>query len=426
MKVQFKVKLKNKQKEIYNVVKDKKNRYITVLMARQTGKSVLASILTIEALITNPNGNVIYICPSYTLARKIYREITKALRSTGLIKSSNGSLLTLTLTNESQLQFFSAESPNSLRGQTCKTLLIIDEAAFMPETIPSGENFFSNIILPIGKVHKPTTLLISTPSGKQGFFYDFYLRGESNEEGYKSIIGTIYDDETMTERDIADLKSTMPPLAWEQEFECKFLDSSLTALQGFENCFERNVEVDNKDKVWIGVDFSSVGEDETILTAVNAKGHVKQYKIDGDLDQKYRKIASLIDSYPNLQIANCELNSIGEVMLNEIKKLTRQKSKIRGFVTTNQSKKDAVGILQTLIANKEIHFDENDKELFQQCGVFVYTITKAKNITYAAKPPYHDDRILSLCMAVKAKDEYHVLDAQRDIIFTGPKLKIIG
>ena len=64
-------------------------------------------------------------------------------------------------------------------------------------------------------------------------------------------------------------------------------------------------------------------------------------------------------------------------------------------------------MLQLLIANKEIWFSNLNKELFKQFGLFAFEINKkTRRITYAAKPPNHDDRIMSLMMALQAKEDY--------------------
>ena len=113
-------------------------------------------------------------------------------------------------------------------------------------------------------------------------------------------------------------------------------------------------------------------------------------------------------------------------MINEIKKYVKNKGKIREFLTTNDTKTECIGLLQTLIANHNITFDKKEKELFQQMGVFVYSITKTKKITYAAKPPFHDDRIMSLAIALQAKEDIKSFDTNKDVHFVKTKVKIIG
>ncbi|WP_185964945.1 hypothetical protein, partial [Klebsiella pneumoniae] len=91
--------------------------------------------------------------------------------------------------------------------------------------------------------------------------------------------------------------------------------------------------------VWIGVDFSTSGEDSTIVTVLNGAGRIRQHKVSGDLDTKYSRIAQIVDSYPNLRMAYMEANSIGEPMINSIRKLvSRNKSKIQYWTTTHATK----------------------------------------------------------------------------------------
>lgn len=426
MNVNFKINLKKKQQEIYDAFNGD-YKYIIAAISRQLGKSTIAQILCIETLLKVKNANVIYVTPTFTLGRKIYKEIVSLLQPTELLKSANASTLTIELINRSSMQFFSAEAPQAMRGQTCKGLLVLDECGFLPDILPNGETLYGNVVQPLTKAHKPKVLFISTPAGKTGLFYEFALRGMNNEEGYTFIKGTIYDDESITKEEIEEIKRTIPPLAFRQEYMVEFLDSALTALSGFEDCFIDNYsEPSNDESVWVGIDFSSVGEDETIITVINKKNKIKQYNIKGTLDQKYKRIGDILNSYTRLQMAYAETNSIGEVMLNEIKKYVKNKGKIREYITTNDSKTEVVGLLQTVIANKEITFDKNEKELFQQMGVFVYSITKTKKITYAAKPPFHDDRIMSLCIALQAKEDYKISDTTKDIHFIKSRVKIIN
>lgn len=408
MNVNFLINLKEKQKVIFNLVNNSEKRNIIALISRQYGKTLTAMICAITMLLKKSKNGVIYISPNFTLGRKFFRELTDLLRPTGLIESADKSTLTLILTNGSTLQCFSAESPNSLRGQTCKSLLIIDEAAFIADETSDGQNFYGNIVQPLTKSYHPKVLLISTPCGKQGFFYEMYLKSlNPSFNSYASVKCDIYNDEFVQPSEIEEIKSSINELAFRQEYMCEFLDNALSVFEEYDSLFKDDVQVLDNQRVWIGIDFSSVGEDETILTAINENNDVKQYKVEGTLDNKYRMLADIISRYPNLVAAYAETNSIGEVMVNEVKKLLKiNKGKIKDWVTTNSSKNDIIGLLSTKISNKQINFNQNDKELYFQFGVFTYKISKTKTITFAAKSPYHDDRVLSLAMAVKAKEDY--------------------
>lgn len=346
-----------------------------------------------------------YISPSFSQGRKVYRELIEFLRPSGIITKANSSTLTIETKYGSTFQAFSMETPNSIRGYTVSGILVMDEVSFYPDTLPDGSEPWSSVIMPITKARKPKVLVISTPKGKRGLFYEMYLRGVGQEKGFREITATIYDDKLVTEEDIEDIKRRVSPMAFEEEFMVRFLDSSVTFFRGYENVFSDYVYNENV-KQWIGIDLSANGEDATIVTKVNELMQVKQYKVEGTLDSKYQQIASIINSTSNLQMSYLEINGIGAVMLNEIQKLVSNKSKLREWTTTNQTKEKAVSSLAMAIANKEIYFSNEDKELFSELGTFIVKYTKTGHMQFEALSGHHDDRIMSLAIALQAKLDY--------------------
>lgn len=366
-----------------------------------SGKTVLAEIMMIEYLCKPKTFNA-YISPSFSQGKKVFSELTQLLENTGIIAKANASDLKIESIYGSTLKFFSMESPTAIRGNTCSGLLVLDEAAFFPSQLPSGEDPYYNVIFPIIKARRPKVLVISTPNGKQGMYYDLYLKALNKEKGYRELTATIYDDMLITKEEIDELKRGYPPLAWKQEFEVEFLDNALTVFQGFSDCFDGTY---SGGRCWCGIDPSSVGEDNTIVTFVNDKNEVRQYKIDGELDSKYQQIAALVNKM-NPVATYIENNSIGEVMANEIKKKLYRKSNFYTFTTTNETKKDYISLISVSVANHEIHFEKENTLLFSEMGTFSFKLTKTGNVTYAAISGKHDDTVTSLGIALQCKEDF--------------------
>lgn len=396
------IKLTDGQRTAWKLVHDDGNKTIVLCFSRQSGKSTLAEILLIENLCKK-NKFSAYISPTFALGRKIYKELMQLLEPTHIVKKANSSTLTIETTFGATLQFFSAEAYQAIRGFTVSGILIIDEAAYIPDTMPNGENFWGNIVMPITKARNPKVVLISTPCGKQGFFYDYYLRALNKESGITQLTRDIYADNLVTPEQIEEIQKSIPPKAFLQEFECKFLDSSLTFFEGFENCFDEYPYTPGKE--WIGVDLSSTANgDETILTKINEKNEVIQYNITGNLQMKYTKIADLINK-SNAVAVYLENNGVGLPMIDQIKKLVLHKNKIYEWNTSNSSKEEIISSLAVTIANKEIFFNKDDTELFSQFGTFICKISKTKKLTFAAQEGKHDDRIMSLAIALRCKED---------------------
>ena len=389
--LKFKINLTSKQKEAYDLFHKEEVRELVLNFSRQSGKTTLCEILLIETLVKK-KCNCAYISPSFAQGKKVFREIVNLLSQTQLIAKKNSTDLTISLINGSFLQFFTAMNPTAIRGQTISGLLVIDEAAYLPEETSDGQLLWPMVIQPITKAKKPKIIFVSTPNGKSGIFYEKYLQG-LNSQTTRTVECNIYEDTTISKEDIDELKATTPPLAFKQEFECKFLDSALTVFEGYEKQFidYQNVTF---DKVYIGVDLSSVGEDETVVTKTSSK-YVWQKVINGTLDSKYRQIADIINNEKKLVMCYIEANGIGSPMINEVKKLVKNKSRVLEYITTNENKAENVGNLQLAIAQNDIFFNKEDTELYKQMGVFTYKISKqTRRITYAAKEAYQQGNLI--------------------------------
>lgn len=400
MKINFKINLTEGQKEAYRLAHDKAIKYLICCWSRQSGKSVFAELMLIEYLFKKNSFNA-YISPTFQLGRKVYKEIMNLLEPTKIIKKANASTLTIETILGSTLQFFSVEAYTAIRGFTVSGLLVLDEAAYYPDVLSNGEDIWGNVIFPITKARCKKVIIISTPQGKRGFFHNFYCMALNKEKGYGCLTKTIYDDNLVSQEQIEEIKKVTPLLAFQQEFECKFLDSSLTFFNGFEECFKPITH--SYQKTWIGIDLSGDGKDETILSKINENNEVEQIVIEGTLDDKYRKIASVINETTNLQGCLIEINGLGAPMYNEIKKLVRYKNKLGEWTTTNATKNEIISNLAVEIANKDIYFNTDDTQLYSQFGTFIAKFTKSGNMTFSAMDGKKDDRIMSLAIALQCK-----------------------
>ena len=416
MKVNIKgIKLTESQRLIYNAANDKEHRIVMCNLSRQQGKTTVVMLLCMKWL-TERNQDIIYFTPTFTLAKRIYNNIMKML-PLQFVRKANASDLFIEAINGSQLRFFSGEAAQAARGSNC-TKLVIDEAAYIKQEI-DGQDFYYNIVLPLTKVHCDKIVMISTPKSTFGFYHDLCMQaisGERNDMIY--IKRTIYQDSLIKPEEIEELKKGYPPMAWKCEFECQFISNALSVFPNYDSCFD---ETYTTGKCWIGIDPSSVGEDNTILTVINEKNQAKQYKIDGELDAKYAQIAKLINHYTPIA-TYIENNSIGEVMANEIKKQLTRKSNFYTFSTTNESKKDYISLIAVAIANNDIHFEPDNKLLYSELGTFTYHLTKTGNITYAAVDGKHDDTVTSLGIAMQCKEDFKYTGKNNTFIPTAIKI----
>lgn len=399
------------QEKAWRILNMANCKELVLAWSRQSGKSVFLEFCCIYFLLKKW-ANIGYITPQFAHSRKVYSDIIKILEPTGLIKTANASTLQIELINGNRLSFFSAESPTAIRGNSFRGLVVVDEAAFVADTTSDGQDFFNSILMPTCKAYKPKVIYASTPLAKSGTFYTKFMRGQEGHPHTEtpnkvySIKATIYDDSLVTAEEIEEIKNSIPEASFQREFMVEFMDNAMSAFTDYTDKFTLKKQIDFNQPLWIGVDFHSVGSDSTVVSLINADNDVWQIDIKGGLDAQYRQIANILDKCKKLVIAYMESNSIGEVMLNEVKKLTKQKSKIIEWCTTNESKEIQVGLVQTHLTKDMMHFEESNKKLKNQFDTFGYSISKTRKITYAALSGHHDDRVLSLMIAMQAKEDY--------------------
>ena len=401
MTINFDITLSKSQQEVYDLVQNKRYKYVTVVFSRQSGKTVLMLVLCIQWLMER-NVSIAYICRNFVLAKKLYRDLIKILPKE-IVKSANGSDLLIESTNGSVLTFYSAEQGASLRGQTFN-YMICDEFAFHKQEQTDGTMLWNDILSPTLKARGRKCIFVSTPLGKNNIFYEMYQRGISDDfPKYASILKTIYDDGFITPDEIEEIRKSIPELSFKQEYMCEWLDDGLSFFQGFSDCFD--IDSYSGNKCWIGCDLSGDGSDSTVCAKVSENGNVELFEAVGTLDMKYRQIADFIDR-SNPVAVYCENNGIGLPMIGEIKRLSRNKNRIYEWTTSNSSKEEIVSDMAVAIANKEVHFIKSDMKTYNELGNFVVSVSKTRKLTFAARGSGHDDRVMATAIALRCRDDF--------------------
>ena len=360
-------------------------------------------VLCIEWLFKK-QMKIAYVCRNYILAKKLYKDLIQYIPKE-CIKQANGTDLTIESIFGSSITFFSAESGASLRGLTFH-YLILDEFAFFKQEQTDGTNLWNDILFPTVKVNGILTIFVSTPLGKNNLFHTMYLRGLDKEyPDYHSILKDIYSDGLIDDEGIEAIKRDIPELSFQQEFLCKFLDSSLTFFTGFEYCF-KDYKYNRSCKTWIGIDLSGIGTDNTVMSIINENNEVETIEISGTLTTKYKKIAETINSLKTLQAVYIEENGLGAPIINEIIKLVDNKALIHPWLTTNSSKEEIISELAVKIANKQISFNNDDKKLYSELSTFIVKYSKTNKLQFEAQAGFHDDYVMATAIALKCKEDY--------------------
>lgn len=228
---------------------------ICLRSGRQVGKSTVVSILAAEFAAHNPGKTVIIIANVQRAAIHLFLKIQSYLHDNypKLIKKRM-TLSYALLKNKAQIHCLPAgDTGEGVRGFTVD-LLIADEAAYIKETVWTA-------ITPMLAVTRGKKILLSTPHGKQGYFYRCF-----DDESYTSFHVSAEDCPRKDEKHLAQERKRMTKTQYATEYLGEFIDE---LRQFFPTDLINKCCVLGKEtklalrKYFMGVDIARMGKDET-------------------------------------------------------------------------------------------------------------------------------------------------------------------
>ena len=394
MKVRFQ-KLYPWQQAVYmDVTHDsgKGDTYI-VKARRQCGKSVVAiAVLLFFAFRTKSIG--VCIEPTLNQSRRVFRQIISACGGdkSPLIKSANQTLLHIEFANGSEITFGSQEQGDALRGLTVKySVLVVDEGAFIDK-----DTF--EVLQPLVDVKRCPVLIISTPLFCSGHFHDTYMRGLNGDKHVHTYDWSKYDTSALLSPEKLEYyRQTLSPLKFLSEYLGEFIkEGSYIFGDSIGKC---TGPLSKKPPKYAGIDWSAGDDnDYTVLTLMDEDGTVCNTRSWKDFDSVdlVDAIAVELSKYPSLVTAQVELNSIGKVYRDLLKRKVR-KGLLRDFTTTNESKRRIVEQLVEAFQSGQIQVPA-DPELEKELRHYQIERTPTGKVTYNAMNGVHDDYVVSLAL----------------------------
>lgn len=380
-------------------------RIFVVKSKRQVGKTTMAENILLKVAIEHNRTLSCLVEPTLDQARRVYKEMVKAIEQTPVIKRKNDSLLELELINGSTIIFKSAEQRDNLRGFTVTGILVVDECAFIQDDI-------FDILQPTTDVHSAPILLISTPKLKQGFFYRYYSAGLTGDNpNIVSIDFNQYDTSFLLPKDkLEQYRTMMPKAQFTTEYLGNFLDSDSILFSNINECVSTPTQGWNE--LYVGIDWGSgAGGDYTSVCGMNERREMVfiDYFNDKSTFEQARYIADLL-ALNGKKVKNvlAESNSIGTPMIALLKDELDKRNKrdishlVTPFVTTNSEKVRLVNQLQVALEQKAVTLLD-DRGLLVQLSAYEATYNpKTNNVSYNAPQGLHDDNCISTMLALDA------------------------
>lgn len=374
------------QAKIHRSINNEHYKYYALNIGRQFGKSLLGINQALHWFFNVPNCKIGWVSPVYKQCKKVFKDIDSAFTNNqNVFKDKNKTDLILIGHNNSSLNFYSAESYDSARGETFD-FLIMDEFAFQPED--AWTSVFRATVLVRGQ----KVLFLSTPFGKNHFYKIHSLDGVN--DNYKSFTMTSYDNPLINPTEIDDARLTLPENVFRQEYLAEFIDGGTGVFVDV----VVNDSPSGAEQYYAGIDLGRA-DDYTVLTVLNSKGQTVYCN-----RWRHNTWSNIInDLMPHLTKWNAmcyvEVNSIGDVLYEQIR---ARYNRVEPFYTTSKSKQDIIEGLQVAVQNKEFSILDLDW-LKKEFDVFTYEYSqKTRSIKYSAPKGFHDDGVMSCAIAYHA------------------------
>jgi phage terminase large subunit len=380
------------QRRVIDLVEKGEEKYFVLTTGRQWGKTLLGINLMIKWALEGKDLQCLWVSPVYSQCKKVFEQLSTAVGGTPVVSSINKSDLEVKFINGSKIFFRSGDREDTLRGYTLD-YLIIDEAAFLKEVV------WNTVLKQTVMVKGKKVLFISTPKGKN-FLYSLHIRGvEEDQKNYKSLKGTSFDTPFISSEELKEAKKSLPEDVFRQEIMAEFIENGGEVFSSTEEycVLESWLKLPEK-KYYAGIDFGRQN-DYTVLTILDEDGNCSF--IYRERQKPWAEIVDNLVKYLNeyKAIVQCEVNSIGDVLFEQLKK---RYPKSYPFQTTSASKQNIIeDLLYTLNEGQmKLPSPQFYPHLSSELSTYSYTYNmKSRQIRYSAADGAHDDIVMSLAIA---------------------------
>jgi hypothetical protein len=188
------------------------HRNILLNCSRQSGKSRTVSALALHTALCRPGTLVLLVSKIQDQARELFIKVMDGYKALNRpLPHVSETQHQLELANGSRIVCAPSEEA-TIRGYSGVNLLIIDEAARVPDELYRA-------VLPMLAVSRGRLILLSTPYGKRGFFWDEWTHGG---EAWHRVHVPWTQCPRISAADIACHRRSMGDSWIDQEYNCSF------------------------------------------------------------------------------------------------------------------------------------------------------------------------------------------------------------
>jgi hypothetical protein len=179
--------------------------------SRQSGKSTMVAIIALHRALYHPNSLILCLAPALRQSQELFAKVLSFYRDLGKpVPAHAENKLSLELENSSRIMTLPG-TEKTIRGFSGAALIILDEAAQVDDGL-----YFA--VRPMLAVSGGALMMLSTPYGKRGVFYEEWTSGH----GWERYEVSARDCPRISEAFLEEERNALPPFIYRQEYECSF------------------------------------------------------------------------------------------------------------------------------------------------------------------------------------------------------------
>ena len=229
-------------------------RFNTLCCGRRWGKTSLC-----EDLLLSPDDDrngalngfpVGYFAPTYKMLMEVWRHMNNICF--GIIAHKNEQEKRIELAGGGIMDFWSLDSPDSIRGRKYKRV-VLDEAA----VVPNLKSSWTEVIRPMLTDMQGDGWFLSTPKGKNNYFYDLFKNAEQYQN-WKSWQMPTVSNPHISPAEVEEACGQLDPLTFAQEYLASFVTENLNAWAYCYNPAKHlgKTELNRAHEVYLSYDFN--------------------------------------------------------------------------------------------------------------------------------------------------------------------------
>lgn len=378
------------------------HKRLVAVMGRQSGKTTTIAVKALYFAITNSNASVLIISPSLRQSMIMFRRISDFILASPLkFRVVRSTRTIVQFNNRSEIIALPA-SEHFLRGYTAH-MIICDEAAFMPEEL------ITSIIFPMISTTDGYAIFLSTPWGRDHFFYRAFMDPNYSVHRVKSSDCSLIKPEFLEE-----IRCNMTEKAFRMEYEAEFVEASNSFFPQdlIRQCVANDPPLEFieslEDSVpegdyYAGVDFGKL-KDYSVIAILKREGDNLKlvYLHEFELGTPYTNvIGHLVRAHQKFKFHKVFIDQtgVGEPVLEELK--AQNILNVEGLILTVKTKEELLTALKIVMEQKRLRMPYH-RRLCQQINEQQFEYSKSGRLNFNHPPGSHDDMLWALSLAIWA------------------------